>query len=91
MNNSNNCRWCGALQHQGTCPRVKSIEFHQDGVTVKHVEFWDHETYVGGVRSITISSPPLGSSTFTKFAWPTEETIAPFSSASYYHAGGVAS
>lgn len=32
------CQYCGAMQHQGTCPTVKAIEYHPDG-TVKRVEF----------------------------------------------------
>ena len=32
------CRWCGNL-HGPQCPNVRAIEFYQDGVTVKRVEF----------------------------------------------------
>ena len=32
-----NCPYCGMI-HQSTCPRIKAIEYHQDG-TVKRVEF----------------------------------------------------
>ena len=32
------CRWCDTL-HGPTCPTVKSIEYFDDGVTVKKVEF----------------------------------------------------
>jgi hypothetical protein len=35
------CRWCGMI-HGPMCPSVKSIEYHADGVTVKHVEFRDY-------------------------------------------------
>lgn len=31
------CQWC-AGNHIGTCPRVKSIEFHPNGA-IKRVEF----------------------------------------------------
>jgi hypothetical protein len=34
------CRWCGRL-HVGKCPRVKSIEYLDDGKTVKKVEFFE--------------------------------------------------
>jgi hypothetical protein len=34
------CLWCGATQHAGVCPSVKSIEYHENG-TVKRVEFRD--------------------------------------------------
>lgn len=33
------CRWCGTY-HQQRCPLVRSLEYHEDGVTVKRVEFW---------------------------------------------------
>lgn len=33
------CRWCGDTHAKGICPKVKSIEFEGDGVTVKRVEF----------------------------------------------------
>lgn len=32
------CRWCG-LTHGALCPAVRSIEFCDDGVTIKKVEF----------------------------------------------------
>lgn len=32
------CRWCD-LMHGPMCPAVKAIEFADDGVTVKRVEF----------------------------------------------------
>lgn len=34
----NNCPHCGMI-HQSTCPRIKAIEYHPDGITVKRVEF----------------------------------------------------
>ena len=38
---SNNlgCPYCG-MGHGGTCPRVKAIDYHENG-TVKRVEFHD--------------------------------------------------
>ena len=33
------CAYCG-VWHSGTCPKVKSIEYHPDG-TVRRVEFHD--------------------------------------------------
>ena len=33
-----NCPHCGML-HSTTCPRIKSIEYFQDGITVKKIEF----------------------------------------------------
>lgn len=32
------CRWCG-FTHGPQCPVVKSIEFYEDGVTVKRLEY----------------------------------------------------
>lgn len=41
-NDQSPCGWCSGngrtVYHQGQCPRVKSIEYHQDG-TIKKVEF----------------------------------------------------
>jgi hypothetical protein len=33
-----NCPHCGVI-HQTTCQRIKSIEYHDNGVTVKKIEF----------------------------------------------------
>jgi len=32
------CQWCGCM-HQGMCSRVKEIEYHLDGVTIKRIVF----------------------------------------------------
>jgi hypothetical protein len=39
------CRWCGLL-HGPTCPRVKAIEYCDDGVTVRRVEFMTAAAYL---------------------------------------------
>lgn len=36
---SASCLYCGNV-HQGICTRVKSIEYADDGVTVRRVEFY---------------------------------------------------
>jgi hypothetical protein len=36
------CRWCGNLHGGEHCPRVRAIEFFENG-TVKRVEFRDEE------------------------------------------------
>jgi hypothetical protein len=41
----NNCPHCGMI-HQTTCPRIKSIEYHENGVTVKRIEFHAPEPVV---------------------------------------------
>lgn len=33
------CQWCG-LMHGATCPRVKALEYHDNGL-LKRVEFHD--------------------------------------------------
>ena len=33
------CPYCAAESHQGTCPRIKVIEYHLDG-TIKRIEFF---------------------------------------------------
>lgn len=35
----NNCRWCGQAHDERFCPKVKAIEFQDDGTTVRRVEF----------------------------------------------------
>lgn len=35
---NNNCRWCGMI-HGPICFAVKALEFFEDGITVKRVEF----------------------------------------------------
>ncbi len=40
------CRWCGYEEHGGICPTIKAIEFFDDGVTVKRVEFKTASDYV---------------------------------------------
>jgi hypothetical protein len=34
------CPYCGFV-HKTTCPRIKSLEYHPDGVTVKRITFHD--------------------------------------------------
>lgn len=43
------CPHC-AMFHEATCPRIKSIEYQADGVTVKRLEF--HEP-----RPFTVMAP----------------------------------
>lgn len=38
MTTSTKCAHCGLI-HETTCPRIKAIEYHEDGVTVKRIEF----------------------------------------------------
>jgi hypothetical protein len=41
------CPHCGMI-HQTTCPRIKAIEYNQDGATVKRIEFHAPEKVVTG-------------------------------------------
>lgn len=41
-----NCPHCGT-SHDTTCPRIRAIEYHQDG-TVKRVEFHTYAPVVTG-------------------------------------------
>lgn len=47
------CPHCG-MYHQATCPRVKAIEYHNDG-TVKRIEFHTPEY---GFPSVIVSEVP---------------------------------
>ena len=40
------CQHCG-MGHTGACPRVKTIEYHQNG-TVKRVEYFEPQPLVVG-------------------------------------------
>jgi hypothetical protein len=42
INDPNRCQWCGGY-HQSFCPRVKAIEYQNDGIFIKRVEFWPPE------------------------------------------------
>lgn len=33
------CQYCGTI-HEAICPRIKSIEYHPDGTTVRRIEFF---------------------------------------------------
>lgn len=52
------CPHCG-YGHTGTCPRIKAVEYHQDG-TVKRVEYhsWG-DGYVEGPRHTLPSVSPV--------------------------------
>jgi hypothetical protein len=39
------CRWCG-LDHGPICSTVKALEYFEDGVTVKRVEFKSAADYM---------------------------------------------
>jgi hypothetical protein len=54
------CRWCG-FTHGTLCPAVKSIEFADDGVTVRRVEFHSPVPVQGsfkGMNLIGCTCPP---------------------------------
>jgi hypothetical protein len=44
MTTITNCRFCG-MSHGIRCPSVKAIEYFEDGVTVKRVEFMTASDY----------------------------------------------
>ena len=41
-----NCRFCG-MSHGSRCPSIKAIEYHEDGITVRRVEFMTPADYPG--------------------------------------------
>ena len=52
------CPRCGANHRLEQCPQVKAIEYHEDGRTIRRVEFFDGT----GARPIGITvsvGPPL--------------------------------
>lgn len=56
MRDGNKCGWCGLI-HGPRCPSVKAIEYYEDGVTVKRVEFVTAADYVFTQPPLPISSP----------------------------------
>ena len=56
-----NCPYCGMLHLQGSgvCPRVKAMEYYQDG-TLKRVEFY-------GSEMVTMPCQPYP---FPSYPWP---------------------
>jgi len=40
---NNNCPYCGQYHMNQTCPRIKSIEYTENGVTIKKIEFHDQK------------------------------------------------
>jgi hypothetical protein len=53
-----NCRWCG-MMHGPMCYLVKAIEFFEDGVTVKRVEFKSSADYPSPKVDAAAGSPPI--------------------------------
>ena len=71
----NKCRWCN-MMHGPTCFLVKAIEFFEDGVTVKRVEFKTAADYPQQIVSIP-----------TTFVHPTAKVDAAAGSHSTYFDG----
>lgn len=44
INDPNRCPWCGGF-HQSFCPRVKAIEYAEDGILIRRVEFFAPNDY----------------------------------------------
>lgn len=58
------CRWCGLI-HGPRCSLVKAIEYHDDGVTVRRVEFFAPVDY-----------PPLGPPDWIRpVEWPPSRRV----------------
>jgi hypothetical protein len=39
------CRYCGTIHLVGMCPRIKIIEYYNDGITIKKIEFHEPDTH----------------------------------------------
>lgn len=44
------CEYCGMI-HKGVCPKVRSIEYHQDS-TIKRVEFFESQNLAADLHLI---------------------------------------
>lgn len=51
-----NCPYCGNI-HAGQCPRIKAIEYHENG-TVKRIEFFGPVDYSPPVVQPSWPNPP---------------------------------
>jgi hypothetical protein len=59
-----NCRFCGK-DHGARCPDVKAIEYAEDGVTVRRVEFVTAADFLAPLTAVPLSAGPA---TFGQFA-----------------------
>lgn len=58
------CGYCGCMPHQGICPMVKAIEYHENG-TVKRVELHGPQPlradwYQRTLDMVVIGNMPVG-------------------------------
>ena len=70
------CRWCGETHLKGVCPKVKAIEFAEDGETVRRVEFM---TPADLGPMLSISQIPLSPATNILPPYPTPIWQSPWS------------
>lgn len=58
--NTPRCPYCGAFSHAGMCPRVRSVEYWPDGVTVKRIEFHKPSLLAAAAPAILPGRPAGG-------------------------------
>lgn len=54
----NACPHCGMI-HQTTCPKIKAIEYHENGVTVRKIEFHSPRPVASAVPAPVIFNPNI--------------------------------
>ncbi len=71
------CPYCNGI-HAGVCPRVKAIEYHENG-NVKRVEFLTPGDYMAPLHSSPFDKP-LPPVTVTTTTWPDYATalVSPY-------------
>ena len=69
------CRWC-ELIHGPICPTVKAIEYYDDGVTVKRVEFKTAADYaIPGIAPWPAPLPTPAPTTWPPPTWTSLVTL----------------
>jgi hypothetical protein len=61
-----NCRFCGK-SHGVRCPDVKAIEYAEDGVTIRRVEFVTTADFLAPIQPMPM---PTGPVTWSPQRWP---------------------
>lgn len=66
------CPRCGANHRLEQCPQVKAIEYHEDGHTVRRVEFFDGTgaRQLGATLSVNIGASLEQAVTVRQVFWP---------------------
>ena len=65
----NNCRFCGQDHGAFRCPSIKAIEYFEDGITVKRVEFMTPSDYAIPATMPIYPQPPMNPTFAPSTTW----------------------